>query len=83
MVEPGVWEWCSDRLEIGDDVARPLRGEAWWLTAQNLRSASRFSRWPWIRGGVIGFRVALAPHPPSPSPARSSPTGRGGATARS
>ena len=64
-----VWEWCGDwygpySSSAATDPRGPTtgsiranRGGGWSSTAQNARSADRFSNSPGSRGGDLGFRV--------------------------
>jgi formylglycine-generating enzyme required for sulfatase activity len=66
-----VWEWCQDwygdyPAESATDpvgpknsVGRVLRGGSWYDLGRRVRSASRFQFGPSVRGGYIGFRLAL------------------------
>jgi formylglycine-generating enzyme required for sulfatase activity len=58
-----VWEWClndhdkPERVEIGGDASRVLRGGSWDYDARYLRAAFRFVDHPDFRYGYVGFRV--------------------------
>jgi formylglycine-generating enzyme required for sulfatase activity len=67
-----VWEWCSDwygeypKGAVSDPTGpcegsfRVFRGGSWGSEAADCRSASRRWNVPSIRGGYLGFRVALS-----------------------
>jgi formylglycine-generating enzyme required for sulfatase activity len=67
-----VWEWCADWYGDypGGNVTDPtgpssgtnrvLRGGGWNFTAVDCRSACRFNDVPGLRGGNLGFRLALS-----------------------
>ena len=75
-----VWEWCRDAWEPdhsrwvqgepldpvgdGDPDQRPLRGGAWVIDADVLRSAFRNWVRPRSRHGFIGFRLLWCPLTP-------------------
>jgi formylglycine-generating enzyme required for sulfatase activity len=74
-----VWEWCQewyvdwhrnghDPRSEGDalpDAGRVLRGGAFWCDAPLCRSAVRVHRHPAVAANSQGFRVVLAPRPPT------------------
>lgn len=67
-----VSEWCQDAYALygispGSDAQqrasvreRVFRGGSWLMSGRACRSANRFCGTPWISGGDLGFRVALA-----------------------
>jgi formylglycine-generating enzyme required for sulfatase activity len=68
-----VWEWCQDawadqhlselvdpcRRDDSPEALRVVRGGSWLRSARRLRAAHRFWERPGLRGGSLGFRVAL------------------------
>lgn len=72
-MQGNAWEWVQDRWhdnykaapndgsawELSDISRRVLRGCAWYQDAVKCRSAARTSRYPDIRDGDYGFRLAL------------------------
>jgi formylglycine-generating enzyme required for sulfatase activity len=67
-----VWQWCSDWFDPGYYAVSPpsdppgpsqgqervLRGGAWNLPAQDVRSARRYGRPPLLGHNLVGLRVA-------------------------
>ena len=67
-----IWEWCQDAWntdlediprdggarETGDLDRHVLRGGAWYVAAEQVRSAMRFCFDTKARGSGIGFRLA-------------------------
>ncbi|MBI5523242.1 MAG: formylglycine-generating enzyme family protein [Desulfarculus sp.] len=67
-----VWQWCADWFDAGYYAVSPasdppgpaqgservLRGGAWNLPAQDVRSARRYGRPPGLGHNLVGFRVA-------------------------
>ena len=70
-----VWEWCADwygdypsgeRVDysgVASGSFRVYRGGGWYFTAASCRSAFRDWFVPGVRGGVLGFRLALSSVP--------------------
>ena len=58
-----VWEWClnehdkPERIDIGGDASRVLRGGSWDFDAMDLRAADRDVDHPGGRYDYVGFRV--------------------------
>jgi hypothetical protein len=43
---------------VNDDAVRFNRGSSWDDTAASARAALRYRRYPGLRGGSLGFRLA-------------------------
>ncbi|MCP4664575.1 MAG: SUMF1/EgtB/PvdO family nonheme iron enzyme [bacterium] len=57
-----VLEWCVDEVPVKDEeLWRSVRGGGWYGSAEVLRSASHGGYPAGRRGGLLGFRVAVAP----------------------
>jgi uncharacterized repeat protein (TIGR02543 family) len=65
-----VWEWCwdwygsyssgaqTDPVGASSGSDRVLRGGNWFYSAENVRSAPRYSYYPYFRYDYLGFRLA-------------------------